>query len=258
MVSILDEVKKEYIRDLVAKGRRADGRQFDELRKAISVERSIIPNAEGSARVHWGKTQVLVGIKMGVGAPFPDRPDEGVLSTNAELLPLASPVFEMGPPDANSIELARVVDRGIRSSNVIDLKSLFIEENKVWNVFVDIYVLDHDGNLIDASALAAMAALQCTRIPKYENGNIVYGEYSGNLNVTTKCVATTFAKIGSNILVDPTSDEELAMDARLTISTTPTHVCAMQKGAPGGFTKDELLNLIDKAFEKGNELRALL
>ena len=257
MVSILDEVKKEYVRDLVARGKRPSGRGFDSLRE-IKVEKGIIPNAEGSAHVHWGKTQVLVGIKMGIGAPFPDRPDEGVLSTNAELLPLASPVFEVGPPDANSIELARVVDRGIRSSNAIDLKSLFIEEGKVWTIFVDIYVLDHDGNLIDASALAAMAALQCTRMPKLENGNIVFGEYSGNLDVKTSCVATTFAKIGQNIIADPDSDEEIAMDARLTISTTPTHVCAMQKGGPGGFTKEEVLNLIDKAFEKGNELRALL
>jgi len=257
MVDILDEVKKEYVKDLMSKGKRPSGRALDELRNAV-IERNVIPNAEGSARVHLGNTKVLVGVKLGIGTPFPDRPDEGVLSTTAELLPLASPVFEMGPPDANSIELARVVDRGIRSSNLLDLKSLFLETGKAWNVFVDIYVLDHDGNLIDASALAAMAALQCTRMPKYEDGKILYGQYAGKLATATTCVTATFAKIGGTIVADPDLDEEKAMDARLTVATTPEHICAMQKGGAGGFTRDEVLNIIDMSFKKAEELRALL
>jgi len=32
----------------------------------------------------------------------------------------------------------------------------------------------------------------------------------------------------------------------------------MQKGLNGGFTRDEVANLIDLAFKKGDELRALL
>ena len=257
MVDILDEVKKEYVKDLMSKGKRPSGRALDELRKA-TIERNVIPNAEGSAKVLLGNTQVLVGVKLGIGTPFPDRPEEGVLSTSAELLPLASPVFEMGPPSAESIEVARVVDRGIRSSNLLDLKALFIEPGKAWNVFVDVYVLDHDGNLIDASALAAMAALQCTRMPKYEDGKILYGNYVGKLATATSCVTSTFAKIGGVIVADPDLDEEKAMDARLTVATTPKHVCAMQKGGSGGFTRDELLGIIDMAFKKGEELRALL
>jgi len=35
-------------------------------------------------------------------------------------------------------------------------------------VFVDIYVLNHDGNLIDAAALAALSALMNTKSSKYE------------------------------------------------------------------------------------------
>lgn len=48
------------------------------------------------------------------------------------------------------------------------------------------------------------------------------------------------------------------MSARLTLATTPEHVCAMQKGGSGAFARDELMNLIDVSFEKGNELRKLL
>lgn len=171
-MNILDEIKKDYVANLILKGKRADERGFEDYRE-LKLEKNVVGSAEGSARVHLGQTQVLVGVKMDVGTPFPDRQDEGILSTNAELLPLASPIFEPGPPNENSIELARVVDRGIRSAGAIDLKSLFLETGKVWGVYIDLWVLDYDGNLIDAAALAAMAALLNTKMPKYENGKVV-------------------------------------------------------------------------------------
>ncbi|VVC71671.1 Exosome complex component Rrp42 [uncultured archaeon] len=257
MVEILDEVRKEFVKDLIKNNKRPGGRACSEYRKPV-IERDVIPNAEGSAKVYLGKTQVLVGIKLAIGEPFADKPDEGVLSTNAELLQLAHPTFEAGPPDARSVELARVVDRGIRSSNAVDLKALFIEEGKCWNIFVDIYVLDHDGNLIDAAALAAMAALLGTKMPKLVGDKVVR---EGNLPLVKSnatCVSTTFGKIGSTIVADPDLDEEKAMDARITITTTPEFVCSIQKGAVGGFTRDEVVSLLDLAFEKGGELRALL
>ena len=91
------------------------------------------------------------------------------MTVNAELVPLAAPNFEPGPPDENSIELARIVDRGIRESKAIDTAKLCIEPGKkVFVVFVDVYVLNHDGNLIDAAALAAVSALMNTKMPNYE------------------------------------------------------------------------------------------
>ncbi|RLG17566.1 RNA-binding protein, partial [Nanoarchaeota archaeon] len=166
---------KNFILDLAKKGMRIDERGLNELRE-VKVSCGVSKNAEGSARVKLGKTEVMVGVKMDVGEPFADRPDEGILIVNAELSALASPEFEPGPPGEEAIELARVVDRGIRGANMIDLKKLFIEEGKVWCVFVDIYVINHDGNLIDAAALGAVAALKDARFPKLEEGKVVYGE----------------------------------------------------------------------------------
>jgi len=256
-MEILDEIKKDYIIDLMKKNKRPDDRGYLDYRPC-TVEKGIFESAEGSARVKLGKTQVVAGVKIEMGTPFKDRPEEGVLSTTAELLPLASPTFEPGPPDEGAIELARIVDRGIRSSNTIDLESLFIEKDKVLMVFVDVYVLDHDGNLIDASALAAMAALLNAKVPKIEEGKLIKAERIDNLKLTQKVVTCTFSKIGSHIVLDPGLDEEKAMSARLTLATTPEHVCAMQKGGKGAFTSDELINLVDVSFEKGNELRKLL
>ena len=152
-MTITAEIKKDYIIKLAKSGKRADDRKFDEFRK-IEIETDIIKKAEGSAKVRIGNTQVIAGIKMDVGEPYPDTPDSGVMTTAAELIPMASPDFESGPPDEESIELARVVDRGIRESEVIDVDKLcIVPGEKVWMVFIDIHILDYDGNLFDAAAL---------------------------------------------------------------------------------------------------------
>ncbi len=197
-------------------------------------------------------------MKFGIAAPFADKPKDGVFSTGAEFTPLGSFMFEPGPPSPQAIELARVVDRGIRSSETFDLKSFFIEEGKALAMYLDLYILDHDGNLFDAATLAGMAALSDTKMPKVEEGKIIPGEYAGKLPLNGKVVSCTFAKFGSNLLLDPSLDEERGMDTRLTISTLPGIVCAMQKGGWGSFSRDEVLELTDMAFKKGDELRKLI
>ena len=141
MSSLVTKVKIKQIEQLLEKGTRLDERGLLDTRE-IKIEQGVIEKAEGSARVFLGKTQVLVGVKVETGEPFPDTPNDGVMTVNAELVPLAHPSFEPGPPDENSIELARVVDRGIRESHAIDTEKLCIEAGKkVFVVFVDVYVL---------------------------------------------------------------------------------------------------------------------
>jgi len=116
-------------------------------------------------------------------------------------------------------------------------------------------VLDHSGNLIDPAALAAMAALKCTKVPKYEDGAIVRTEFSGPLEVARDVVTTTFEKIEGKTIVDATDEEEIASEARLTLATCGNDlVCAAQKAGRGGFTPEEVLSLVDSAFEKRKEL----
>ena len=54
-----------------------------------------------------GETVVITGVKMIPGTPYPDSPDEGTISVGAELMPMASPEFEVGPPREAAIELYR-------------------------------------------------------------------------------------------------------------------------------------------------------
>jgi len=253
------KASENYVRKLIEEGMRIDERKFDEFRE-IKIETDVIKKAEGSARVLIGNTHVLVGVKMSVNEPFPDAPNEGVLIVNAELVPVASPTFDPGPPDENSIELARVVDRGIRESKCIDLEKLCIEEGKkAWNVNIDIHVLDHDGNLIDASALGAIAALISAKIPRYEDEKVIYGEYTGKIPLVDTPIAVTISKISNKLLIDPNLEEENALDARVTIATNENgDICAIQKGGTGFFTTDELKKAADLSIEKGKELRKLV
>ena len=259
---IVVNIKKKRIIELLANGNRVDGRAPTEYRK-LDVESGVIERAEGSARVHLGKTDVIVGVKVDTGKPFPDMPDKGVLTVNAELVPLASPAFEPGPPGEQAVELARVVDRGIRESKAIDLEKLCVESGKlVFVVFIDVYVLNHDGNLIDASAIAALAALINTKMFKYtvEEGEIVKKPGYTPLPVVNYPVAVTFAKIGNKLILDTGIDEEEVMDARLTITMDKDgHICAIQKGGGSGyFTKEEILEASKIASEKTSELRKIV
>jgi len=251
-------LRRDYIKNLVKEGKRLDNRRFDEYRN-LEIEKGYVgEKACGSAFVKLGNTKVLVGISMGVGEPYPDSPGEGVMTTSTELRPIASPYFESGPPREESIELARVVDRGIRESGAIPTEKLAIDDEKVWIVFIDIHVLDHGGNLIDASGIASIAALLDARMPKFEDDKVIRGEWDGKLPIECTPIPCTLAKISDQLLVDPTQDEEYAMDARLTIATTDT-INAMQKG--GGFgtlTDKDVDDAVELAFRNGEEIRKVV
>lgn len=253
-------LQEDFIMKLVSKNSRTDGRKFDQTRKIV-IEKNPAVKAEGSALVKLGRTKVMVGVKLDVGQPFQDRPDEGVLMTSAEFSPISSPDFEPGPPRDPSIELARVIDRGIRESRAIDLKKLCIKKGeKVWMVFVDINILDNFGNLIDASALGAAAALNNAVFPKYEDDAVVYTEKTKKkLPVEYTPVACTFSKIGNQMLIDPDIDEENAANCRLTITTRDDgHVCAIQKGGTGDLSMEDVEKALDLAVKNGKETRKLL
>lgn len=261
-MTIVPIIKRDYITKLAEQGKRMDGRTFNQYR-TIEIETKVVNKAEGSARVKIGNTQVLVGIKMDLGEPFPDSPNMGVLSTAAELVPLASPDFESGPPREDAIELARVVDRGVRESQVIDVEKLVITPGeKVWIVFIDIHILDYDGNLFDAASLGALAALSTTIVPAKRFAEQLPDEHQKEdhpLPMSEPPISCTAIKINDFVLFDPTFDEQIISDARLTVATDHNgDIRAMQKGLSGSFTREEIQKVIKGALDNGQEMRKKL
>jgi len=125
-------------------------------------------------------------------------------------------------------------------------------------VFVDVYVLNHDGNLIDASALAAVAALSNTKMPNYEvkEGEVVIKQGYIQLPMKSRPITVTLGKINNRLIVDPWLEEEQVMDSRISMAFNDEgKICAIQKGGSGYFSQQQILESMKLAQEKADELR---
>lgn len=265
---IIPVVKRKQIIELSDSGKRADGRTLTDYRK-IEIILGQVEKAEGSATVIMGGSRVTAGVKFEIGDPFSDLPNEGVMQVSAEFVPFASPDFEPGKPDETAVELARVVDRGLRESKILDTKKLcIIPGKKVWVCHVDLYILDHCGNLIDTAALAGLSALLSAKMPETKikgeevelTGKRIPMPLTGNVPVNM-----TLAKIGDKLFVDPSFDEEEVLDCRISIALAQkgddeatTILCAMQKGESGYLTPEEALRAVEIAKVKSQEIRNLV
>ena len=259
---VVEQLRRAQMNDMLGKGKRLDGRGVEDTRDLV-VETGVIEKAEGSARVKLGNTEVIAGVKVNLGTPFPDTPDKGLLVVSAEILPLASPYAEPGPPDENTIELARVTDRGVRESGMIDVSKLVLVAGKfVYAVFADVSIINVDGNLFDATSYAVVAALLNAKIPKYvidADGKPQKTGETMSLPIQTVPIAVTQARVGDSLLVDPIPEEEAVMDARITlVSDDRGNICAGQKGLPGTLTVEQVLQAANTAKLNGEGIRSIV
>ena len=248
-IEMTSNLTGKRIKEYLSEGKRFDGRKPEEFRDII-IEKGVSKNAEGSVRVKLGNTEVLVGVKMNVSEPYPDSPDKGNLMVTAELLPLSYPRFENGPPRFPALELGSVIDRGIRESKFIELEKLCIRKGeKVWTVFIDIYSINDDGNLLDAAGIGAVAALKTAKIPKYDDkeDKVLFGELSDkNIPVKKELpIPITAHKIGKSIIVDPTREEEDISKTRVTICSSEGIISSMQKGDSESLSIEEMENILE-------------
>lgn len=255
---ISSNLTKNRIHDYLKVGKRFDNRELLDYRDIV-IETGISNNAEGSARVKLGKTEVVAGIKMDVSEPYTDHEGEGTFITTLELPPMASSRFESGPPRIEAIEMARIVDRTIRESKFIDFKKLCIKEGeKVWSVLLDIFAMNADGNLLDAACIAAVAALRDARIPVYDEKaeRVKFGELTDKkipLNKDSPFLLT-FHKIGNKIILDPIVEEEEASDTRISLGILDGKINALQKGDSDSFELKELFEIFEQAEKKAKEM----
>jgi len=256
-IDMTSYVNAQRIRQYLKEGKRFDGRKPEEFRELI-IEKNVSKKAEGSVRVRLGKTEVIVGVKLDVGTPYPDSRDKGNLMVTAEILPMSSQRIDLGPPKFEAIELGRVIDRGVRESKVIDLEKLcIIEGEKVWTVYIDIYSINDDGNLLDAAGIGALAALKIAKVPKYdeETGKAVYGKEDKDIPLNNvNPIAITVRKIGDSFIVDPTREEEDICETRVTFGISDGSIASVQKGDSKSLKIEELNKMIDMAENVWKEI----
>lgn len=259
---IISNLQKEKIESYLAEGKRLDGRTPVDYREII-VEDGISPSASSAVKVKLGKTEVYAGVHLAVATPYSDSPNEGTFMTSAELHPMSSNQFDIGKPGIVAIELARIIDRGIRESGFLDFEKLCIKPGeKVWQVFVDIIAINDDGNLLDVAGIAALIALGRAKMPIYnaeeEKTEHEFSKNSIPLNKEDISLNMTFHKVGKTIIADASKEEEAISNLRLSIAIGDNkgkpRITAMQKGKEGTITEEDMKTILKVAEDKWTEL----
>ncbi|NXV79072.1 EXOS7 protein, partial [Atlantisia rogersi] len=182
----------------------------------------------------------------------------------------ASPEFEGRGGEELGSELANTLYRVFSSDKSIDLKSLCINPREnCWILYVDVLLLECDGNLFDAISLAVKAALFNTRVPKVrvledEEGSKEI-ELSDDpydcirLNVDDVPCIVTLNKIGHRHVVDATLEEEACSLAGLLVSVTSKGaLTSVRKVGKGSLDPESIFEMMETGKRVGKALHAAL
>jgi len=228
----------EFYIKFLAHNVRPDGRSLNTIRKA-SISVGSITSALGSAFVKIGHSSVVAGIKAEVGKP--SSSNFHPIITAVELTPLCSSQFRPGKPPEQAHVINEVLRGIITSSQFISINELWIVKDVlIWHLFVDIYCLNHDGNILDACVIALLSALRDLRLPiaklSEDKSDVVVPHPNHRpvqLNILHYPIPLTFALIEDYIVIDPTLEEENLQSSSVTIVyTSQGKICSILK--PGG------------------------
>ena len=250
---MISQSQKDFIRQGIQMGIRPDGRELTEIRD-LSIETGVLEQSSGSSLIIWGNTRVIVGVGLAIGETELENDDEG--SEKAEGKIRCS--IECSSITSVNSDYGLFLESSLNSS--LDLKSLHIIPGVSWVLNVKVMVIDNGGNLLDAICLGIRTALYTTQIPKVDiqqvDGNFDYDlldevEYLQMREAIP--ISTTIYQVGSTRIVDPTIEEELCSDARVSVLLD-------NNGNIVGMLKDQavvdssvLVELIKVAKKKGME-----
>ena len=169
------------------------------------------------------------------------------------------------------VELGRFVERSMRESKSIDLESLCVQAGRrVWHLYVDVSVLNVDGNIADVVGLAALGVLRVYKRPEVTLDAMLPGGLKVHsledregvpLTMHHVPVSVSFAYFdqGRMTIVDPTMVEEAGAEGRFTVSVTPQgELCAAQKATGYGVSQPEIMRCLRMATEKAREMCEIL
>lgn len=262
--------EKHFVQGGIAQDLRSDGRKRLTYRP-ISVETGNIPQANGSARVKMGETDVIASVKAELGKPSPFQPDKGKVSIYVDCSPTAAPMFEGRGGDELSAELSAALQRCLLGGKSgagggIDLSSLSIVEGKVcWDLYIDGLVISSDGNLLDALGAAIKAALSNTGIPKVNVAASASSDGQPEVDVSDEeflqfdtsgvPVIVTLTKVGRHYIVDATSEEESQMSSAISVSINRQgRICGLTKRGGAGLDPSVILDMISVAKHVSEQL----
>ncbi|XP_078261741.1 exosome complex component RRP45 [Rhinoraja longicauda] len=260
----LSNCERQLILQAIADRQRLDGRQTYDYRN-IKIT---FGTEYGCCIVELGKTRVLAQVSCELVTPKPTRPTEGIIFFNLELSPMASPAFEPGRQSELLVKLNRLLERCLRNSKCIDTESLCVVAGaKVWQIRVDLHLLNHDGNIIDAASIAAIVSLSHFKRPDVSIQGEEVTVYTTEerdlipLSIHHMPIAVSFAffQQGTYLLVDPIEHEERVMDGLLVIAMNKhRELCTIQSSGGIMLLKEQILRCTKIAGVKVAEITELM
>ena len=189
-----------------------------------------------------------------------DRPNDGSITFAIDLSPMSALGFEyvqpattisgggsaMGGMGQSQSEgqkqitnrILRILERTLLNGGAIDAEALCVQSGKwVWRLHIDVTVLDHGGNLVDACVLSAVAAMRHFRKPEVQisedtdvgaGPNVLHSDEKEPTPLPLHHTPLTMsfalfsdptgATMTVSALADPSHREELVMNGNVTFS----------------------------------------
>ncbi|XP_068603425.1 exosome complex component RRP42 [Brachionichthys hirsutus] len=240
----VSEAEKVFILHGIRDDFRVDGRGCEDYRHA-EIETDVVSNTDGSAKVTLGHTVALVGVKTEIGKPKPAVPDEGYLEFFVDCSANATPEFEGRGGEELGAALSNTLYRVFGNKRSLDLRRLCISPGEhCWVLYVDVLLLQCDGNLYDAISVAVKAALFNTKIPRVTVSADGEGakeiELSDDpydcvrLDVENVPCIVTLCKVGHRHVVDATLQEKACSVASLVVAVTQRGAVTCTRKVGGG------------------------
>jgi exosome complex component RRP41 len=211
---------------LIVNGRRIDGRLPEELRE-IKMSVGEILNADGSARVSFGKTEAIVAV-YGPRALFPkflQETDVGLIRVVYSMSPFSVDERKNPAPDRRSIEISKVTKEALTGA-------IFIEDFP--KAVVDVYenIVQADGSTRVTAINAASLALASAGIPMKD-----------------LVAACSVGKIDGTLIVDLSGKEDNYSESDMAVAMMPSKGLITLLQMDGRLTKEEIMELLKKAEE---------
>ena len=260
----VSNLERAFILAALEENKRIDGRLLAE-RRDLTVD---FGRDHGCCVCTLGRTRVLAQASCSIVEPRATRPNEGLLLIHVDFTPMCAPRFvdraggSGNPVDEEITEVSRLLERLLKESRCLDMESLCISaEEKVWEIRLDIHVLNHEGNVADCAGVAGLAALAHFRRPDVSlEGDIVtihptserdpiplalhhypvcstFAFFRPPSNTSTGASATLGASTSADttngatgiaskkcdriVICDPSHNEEAIMDGKLVLGMNP-------------------------------------
>jgi exosome complex RNA-binding protein Rrp42 (RNase PH superfamily) len=216
--------RQAFVTSFFSQSTRPDGRLFGMCR-TTKITRGILQTHDtvGSSLVRLGNTQVLCGISLQIGTPTAlssnhnHHHHQGNDKNNSSGGGGDVVVIMLSSQQHQGTIAAAATEEQLQSiiTNMLDLSTLVIINGQAaWRILLTVQVLQDDGNVWDASLLAAVAALTNVRLPATKMTTTSTAAASASRrNLHTASTTTTTTKAGGTsrleLLDDPNYHEAL-------------------------------------------------